>query len=207
MTDTTKDDVTLKQSKPEKLPSSLRTDTAVPILDQQSLIPGAIKQRHLVPQPTQPGDLYYGKDGNSFTNLSIGDDNQILMASGGVPVWSNLNMTSWTPTYGASGSMTFTSVTTNFALYVIIGSICYYMIYASGTTGGVTSTDITFTTPRTIVSGGYTGAYVRTGATGGIAGMVYPSSSTVITVRKYDSSNWSLDASAAFGVTGFFTIA
>lgn len=56
---------------------------------QQDMAPGAVKQRHLVPSPTQPGDLYYGKDGNSFTNLSAGTSGQVLTISNGVPSWQN----------------------------------------------------------------------------------------------------------------------
>ena len=67
-------------------------------ITQESIAPAAIKQRHLVPSPTQKGDIYYGKDGNSFANLPIGRSNQYLTVTGGVPAWQ-------TGTTGPSGPM------------------------------------------------------------------------------------------------------
>lgn len=57
-------------------------------ITQDAILPGSIKQRHLVPSPTQKGDMYYGKDGNAFSNLPIGTNGQQLTVSSGVPAWT-----------------------------------------------------------------------------------------------------------------------
>jgi len=62
----------------------------------------------------------------------------------GYPTWFN-----YTPTYGASGSMTWTSVTANPAKFKINGKSCTVVISASGTTGGTASTVLTVTLPVT----------------------------------------------------------
>lgn len=62
-----------------------RTD----FLTQENFAPGAIKQRHLVSAPTQKGDVYFGKDGNSFQNLPIGEEGEVIQVHSGVPVWGN----------------------------------------------------------------------------------------------------------------------
>lgn len=53
----------------------------------------------------------------------------------------------WTPTYGASGSMTFTSVTTHLANYVEFGRLKLGNVIARGTTGGTADTGIRFSLP------------------------------------------------------------
>jgi len=123
-----------------------------------------------------------------------------------VPIYETRWMT-WTPTYAASGSMTFTSVTTDLMIYKIVGSHVQMQGQARGTTGGTTASEVTFTVPiegqdfglATIQGQPSAGSYIRTGATGGIFGAVQYSAAKTLRARKYDSSNWSLDASAAFG--------
>lgn len=65
------------------------TDQSI-IITQESIVPGSIKQRHLVPSPTQVGDLYYGRDGNSFGRIGVGTTGQVLTVSGGEPAWQSL---------------------------------------------------------------------------------------------------------------------
>lgn len=60
--------------------------------------------------------------------------------------------TSWTPTYSASGSMTWTSVTTEYAKYFKSGKTVHYAIGADGTTGGVVDYELRFTAPLTIAT-------------------------------------------------------
>ncbi len=47
-----------------------------------------------------------------------------------------LTWSTWSPTYGASGSMTFTSVTTTAARYARIGKLVLVNFYFGGTRNG-----------------------------------------------------------------------
>lgn len=88
---------------------------------QADIIPGSIKQRHMVPSPSQPGDLYYGLDGNSFTNVPIGASGQFLTVVNGVPDWKTYNppvvssdgwnLTTVVLTYSSADSPTFVATT------------------------------------------------------------------------------------------------
>lgn len=53
----------------------------------------------------------------------------------------------WEPTYAASGSMTYTSVTTNLARYRNTGKEVHFTISATGTVGGTLSNSLSFTLP------------------------------------------------------------
>jgi len=108
----------------------------------------------------------------------------------GFPQWFN-----YTPTYGAGGSMTFGSVTTNVGEFAICGmtTICY--VYATGTTAGTASSTITYTLP---VACNY-GATALLGAawaydSGRLTATFENANTTTIRVYKHDSSNWGLGA-------------
>jgi hypothetical protein len=58
-----------------------------------------------------------------------------------------LNWTSWTPTYIPSGSMTFTSVTTDLAQYALSSNLVYIRMRFNGTIGGTLSTALGVSTP------------------------------------------------------------
>ena len=97
----------------------------------------------------------------------------------------------WAPAYSASGSMTWTSVSTTAARYMFDGDhMMFVQLYASGTTGGTASNVLRATLPFTPVNDGMTiGAAFTNGVFGGsylnVAGkQVY--------VVKYDLSNMSL---------------
>jgi len=53
----------------------------------------------------------------------------------------------WQPTYSASGSMTWTSVTTTRAFYKLQNDIVHIEIYALGTTGGSAASELRLTLP------------------------------------------------------------
>lgn len=59
------------------------------IVGQQNLLPSSVKQRHLVGNPSQPGDMYYGQDGNNFARVGIGTEGQGLTVLGGIPTWNS----------------------------------------------------------------------------------------------------------------------
>jgi hypothetical protein len=73
--------------KPLKIKDTQNTQQQSQLVTQQMILPGTIKQRHLVGNPTQVGDMYYGLDGNSFANLPIGSEAAVLSVASGVPVW------------------------------------------------------------------------------------------------------------------------
>ncbi len=65
---------------------------------------------------------------------------------------------SWTPTYAAGGSMTFTTITTDCAQYRVCGRACEFEFKAHGTTGGSAANSITATHPFTATNGGQNNA-------------------------------------------------
>lgn len=103
----------------------------------------------------------------------------------------------WTPSYGATGSMTYTTVTTSQAKYML-GSdgMATVEIQASGTTGGTASTGITFTLPVANQSAGSTlvACGIRDAASGAfISGQVsLTNNNSTATVQRYDGANWGL---------------
>ncbi len=116
----------------------------------------------------------------------------------------------WTPTYGASGSMTYGSITTNVARYKRIGNTVFFCIDATGTTGGSASNGITFTLPvETKNANGLTTGAGRA-VDGGVSLSAFwftSGSTTVASVRKYDSSNYGLGAGRAISLSGCYEAA
>jgi hypothetical protein len=116
----------------------------------------------------------------------------------------------WTPSYSASGSMTFTSVTTYFARYKQFGKFVAFMIRATGTTGGSASTVLYATAPVTpaedniIASGG-----VRDSSSGSSAGegMCFVRTSTGLQFNKVDVSNWGIGSGRIIHGAGVYEAA
>lgn len=111
--------------------------------------------------------------------------------------------TSWTPTYGGSGSMTYGSVTTIIGVYAKLGKLLFIMLYANGTVGGTPSTDILVSAPAGIT-------FDTGSATTAFPGFLYDSaqihghvlfSSTNIAFRK-DGGNWNAGANKYVGFNG-----
>jgi hypothetical protein len=107
----------------------------------------------------------------------------------GFPLWFN-----YTPTYSASGSMTYTAVTTNRARFKINSREVLVDIRTDGTTGGTASFGLRFTLPVTAV-GSYDSPAVTNDAGGNLAGSIQDVSTTVAECRRFDSSNYGLGAS------------
>jgi len=100
---------------------------------------------------------------------------------------------SFAPTYSASGSMTYGTITTTEASYKISGSKCRVFFDNSGTTGGTPSNEIKMTVPFTP---GASSNVTSTGSTTDAAftvGFGYVASG-VLFVRKSDSSNFAAGA-------------
>lgn len=111
----------------------------------------------------------------------------------GFPDWFN-----WTPSYSASGSMTFTSVTTRIALLCLKGRTCILQIQADGTVGGTPSESLRFSLPIAAAS-----QWVLNGAgvgfDGGItlgvtSGNLNLAPTTVVDVYKHNGAVWTAGA-------------
>jgi hypothetical protein len=126
-------------------------------------------------------------------------------------------VTTWTPTYSASGSMTFTSVTTHYATYTRNkdNTSVYVEIKATGTLGGTASTQMKFTPPVTphsdytagtldamnLVGGGCSGQ-----SSGAIRGLVTNYDGTNINVFQPTNANFGLGSNAGLYLSGTYRI-
>ncbi len=112
----------------------------------------------------------------------------------------------WAPTYSASGSMTWLTITTTFARWRRIGKQVFIEIQASGTTGGVASNYLRFTLPINPVNNIYAGAWTKD--SGNIAGFCFwESGPAVISVARYDEAVYSLGVNRQIGVVISYEIA
>lgn len=109
---------------------------------QQDILPDAIKQRHLSSAATQPGDMYYGLDGNSLTRIGIGTSSQILTVTAGIPSWQTLVIPppviptdGWTATTAA---WTYASATT----FTVVGD--QTAVFSKGTRLRFTQTSVKY---------------------------------------------------------------
>lgn len=116
---------------------------------------------------------------------------------------------SWEPRYSASGSMTYLSVTTNFARYIVTTHsttrTLRINVKANGITGGSASTSIRFSLPFTPVNAAAGYGLVSDG--GSIAAYcVFSAGSNLMTVQRYDNANWGLGASRIINVSAVLEI-
>jgi len=123
-----------------------------------------------------------------------------IFSSGFPATW-----TAWAPTYGASGAMTYTTVTTTTARYIRIGKLVFFVIDANGTTGGTANTTLTFTLPVTAASQNHVMGGQIFQASGKAAYAVIAGSTG--SVSLYDSSNLSLSAGTYIRVAGVYEAA
>lgn len=114
---------------------------------------------------------------------------------------------SWTPTLSASGSMTFTGTSIQYAKYIQIGKFVAFIVKAGGTVGGTPSTALGYTVPVTAANtnGGMFPAYCSDAGTPA-SGMGAFASTTAIQVVKYNNANWAA-GSSAFTSFGFYEAA
>lgn len=114
---------------------------------------------------------------------------------------------SWTPTYGAASPMTWSSITTDHALYMRFADLVIFSINATGTTGGTASTELNFTppvTPRANVKFGSGCDVVENGGQQSGAWFRFTSSENLFRVIKRDASNWALSPNTGFRITGIY---
>lgn len=112
----------------------------------------------------------------------------------------------WTPTYSANLSMTYTAVTTQVAQYQRHGSRVDFRINAVGTTGGTAGSGLRFTAPINLsgVTSGF-GGYVVDG-TAEPAAYGFFVTSSIIEVRKFDASNYGLGTNRTIGIGGSYAV-
>lgn len=120
-----------------------------------------------------------------------------------VPTYTGLNLIqrpifetrplTWAPQWSASGSMTYTTVTTDLAEYKIVGSELRFEIDAFGTIGGTVNTSTVATLPFTARNASYNPAFsgwVNTTGSAAVGGYsLYINGSVYF--RRYDFGNWS----------------
>lgn len=117
-----------------------------------------------------------------------------------------LSWLTWVPTYSASGTMTFTSVTTSYAYYIRIGGLVLFHISASGTVGGTPSTGLRFTVPVTALNGTAFGCVASDNGIV-ITSSAFLTSLTVAEVFKTSGGNWTATGlNGAFTVSGFYRV-
>jgi hypothetical protein len=114
-------------------------------------------------------------------------------------------LTTWSPTYGAGGSMTIGTVTTAFAKYVERNGIIDIFIDFVGTTAGSASNSITFTLPVSATGAGYNSlsCSARDGAGTSYAGSCIVASTTA-TIYRYDNAVWGIGAGRGAWVSGSY---
>lgn len=117
----------------------------------------------------------------------------------------------WSPTYGGSGSMTFTGVDTKIAEYFRMGDWVFFNLRADGTTGGSASIWVTFTLPvAPAVAELYqfnSMVYDASFNTYSVSGSAFYVGSSVVNVANYSNSNWGLGSDRRIYVNGFYKAA
>lgn len=133
-----------------------------------------------------------------------------------VPTFTSINLIqhpiyttrilSWVPTYSANGSMTYTSVTTDMAEYVIRDREIFVELEHHGTVGGTVSHSIIATAPFTArnVNPAFAG-WVNTTGSAAIGGYCLYSSGSIY-FRRYDFGNWSAGSGRYGAVSGSYFI-
>ena len=127
--------------------------------------------------------------------------------------WTSLSYDSrwisWTPTYTASGSMTWTSITTEHARYKIVNDVVFFEIFVHGTTGGTQSNELRFTLPVNPENDGvaWAGRGFDSSSTAiREASGAWISGSSYVQVNQADNNNWSLGSYTGFSINGFYKI-
>jgi hypothetical protein len=114
------------------------------------------------------------------------------------------------PAYSAEGSMTWSTVTTSYAKYIIQGKQLHAVIGASGTTGGSASITLICTLPfNAALSAGNPmglGAPMDGGNPLGGSLLIVGGTPDQIYIRKYDNSNFGLGASRGIRADAIYEI-
>ena len=152
-------------------------------------------------------DVSYSSPNTTIT-VTGGTDYTLANSTIASPYYSKQNPTdfphffNYTPTYSASGSMTFTSVTTRKAIFSIVHNQVNVILDFTGTTGGTASTGITATLPVT-ASDGFNRQGVAINDNSVKLGFSLIDSSGA-TFYRSDQSNWGLGSSKYCFLTTFY---
>lgn len=122
------------------------------------------------------------------------------------PTYESQWMT-WAPTYSASGSLTYTSVTSNVAKYKIASKRLLPSLKATGTLGGSASTALYATLPMDgiLASDNPIIGACQTAAVGGWSQLISGTPNTV-SFNKYDASNYATSGSCVIKVNGSYEV-
>lgn len=129
-----------------------------------------------------------------------------------VATWDNIDIasdqwTDWTPTYTPNGAMTYSSVTTTFARYKIVGKELRFRIAVTGTVGGVPSNYIAFSLPATVVNEQPSASVVLTdNALTPVVGSITLASTTSYAFWRFDRASYTAGTVAAV-IHGFAEVA
>jgi hypothetical protein len=110
----------------------------------------------------------------------------------------------YAPTYSASGSMTFTSVTTELARFKLFSKTCHLTLSGLGTTGGSADTKLIASLPVTSVSSVSNSFGANVSDTVPYAGVGVLNDTTHIAVLRYDNANFGLGANRRMAANGIY---
>lgn len=116
----------------------------------------------------------------------------------------------WQPTYSATGSMTYTSVTTSIAEYRVKGRTFYCDLISIGTTGGTAAQGIRATLPFSVRNYAVNIPSVGWTADGGgtIAACMFVDATTanLLACRRYDAANYALGTNRYIALNSSFAL-
>jgi hypothetical protein len=114
----------------------------------------------------------------------------------------------WTPAITCSGSFTYTSVTTTWAIYRIVGTKLEFSIRQTGTAGGTASNTIFNTLPFACSkTGTYPGGWGQcAGGLSAVIGLQCGSTPNTISVQKYDISNFTNSGTLVVAYGGLYPL-
>lgn len=142
--------------------------------------------------------------------VSADANNNISAHADGIyaPSVSTLAWTDWVPTFGGTGSMTYTSTTLRYARYLQIGKVVYVQIGVTGTVGGTPDTGLTFTLPINSVAAAtskFGHAFINNGGYA-VGHILVPTASATAQAIKADLTAWSAGASREFYSNFFYEV-
>lgn len=134
-----------------------------------------------------------------------------IKTSDGTLYITELDWQSWTPTYSAGSPMTFTSVTTTYGKYIRLWKMCFFILNATGTTGGGAgnvSPDLIFDLPYTLAASTNRQLVAGLVSDGGAYTPIYsyPWSTTQIAIRLMSNANFTQGTGRAFRLIGMYDI-